>query len=122
MCFIDGHHENNLTLLVNNTNFDPYNLVIYGGLGCQLRLLAMGMGGHGNASGGGSGFIRYHTIPELSNAHSPYTVSILTVNMNISVNIYGTGGFEPVVIAALPGQDAIQSKGGNGYSGGKTAV
>ena len=82
----------------------------------------MGMGGFGNVSGGGSGFIKYHTIPELSNAHSPYTVSIFTTWLHeIGVNIHGTGGYD-VELQTSNGIWGTQRQGGDGYSGGKTAI
>ena len=80
--------------------------------------MAVGRGGHGNACGGGSGFIQYRTL-EISTAHSPYTVMISIDRTSSLVNITGTNGFPSVVITALPGQDATETKGGDGYSGGK---
>ena len=97
------------------------HLTINGASGCQLRLLAVGGGGHGNVCGGGSGFIRYRTL-EISQAHSPYTVKISINRTSSSVDIYGTNGFSPVVITASPGQDATETRGGEGYSGGKKYV
>ena len=104
-----------------NTTLDDYKLNVHGGSGCQLRLLVVGRGGHGNVCGGGSGFIQYHTIPELSKTYSPYTVSV-SINRTSSVTIVSSNlsGFEPVVITALAGQDASTTKGGDGYSGGNT--
>ena len=93
-------------------------LVINGGSGCQLRMLAVGWGGHGNGCGGGSGLIGYGNI-SISKAHSPYTVMISIDRNSSLININGTNGFSSVVITALPGQDATETKGGDGYSGGK---
>ena len=95
-----------------------FKLTINGGSGCQLRLLVVGEGGHGNACGGGSGFIQYYTSEMPSNASSPYNVEI-SFNKTSIVIVKGTNGLTPVVITALPGQDATETKGGNGYSGGE---
>ena len=97
------------------------DLTINGGSDCKLRLLAVGGGGEGNYCGGGSGLIQFNTT-KLSEAHSPYTFSVLLNFKNSSVHIYCTHGFAPVVIAALIGQDANPSRGGDGYSGGKNAI
>ena len=104
-----------------NTKITDLQLTINGASGCQLRLLAVGGGGHGNVCGGGSGFIQYRTL-EISQAHSPYTVKISINRTSSSVDIYGTNGFSPVVITALQGQDATETRGGEGYSGGKKYV
>ena len=103
---------------MKNTNLQ---LTINGASGCQLRLLAVGEGGHGNTCGGGSGFIQYRTL-EISQAYSPYTVYIYKNRTSSSVDIYGKNGFSPVIITALPGQDATETRGGEGYSGGKKYV
>ena len=102
-----------------NTSMAGYNLTINGGTGCQMRLLAVGGGGHGDANGGGSGFIQYHTI-RLPAYYSPYTVSV-SIAWTSNVTIYEANGFPIIVITALQGQDATQIKGGDGYSGGKPA-
>ena len=101
-----------------DTSITDFNLEINGGPSCQLRLLAIGGGGHGDANGGGSGFIEYHNL-EISKTHSPYTVTISIDIMTSSViTINGTNGFSSLVINALPGQNATETKGGDGYSGG----
>ena len=101
-----------------NTSTTGFNLEINGGSSCQLRLLAIGGGGHGNANGGGSGFIQYHNL-EISRTHSPYTVTIsIDITTSSVITINGTNGFPSVVITALPGQNATETKGGDGYSGG----
>ena len=106
--------------MLNMKNTD-LQLTINGASGCQLRLLAVGEGGHGNTCGGGSGFIQYRTL-EISQAYSPYTVYIYKNRTSSSVDIYGKNGFSPVIITALPGQDATETRGGEGYSGGKKYV
>ena len=102
-----------------NASLAGYNLTINGGIGCQLRLLAVGGGGRGDACGGGSGFIQYHTI-QMPTYYSPYTLSV-SIAWTSNVTIYEANGFPIVVITALQGQDATQIKGGDGYSGGKPA-
>ena len=130
-CSIGGHQDNYLLLTDisswRNSSITSYNLTIYGGTDCQLRLLAVGGGGSGNACGGGSGYIQYHEIPELSLAYSPYTVAVTvrgskSNNRTSSVEIHGSSNFSTVIINALPGQDGTRSKGGDGYSGGKVII
>ena len=114
-CNIEGHEKNYLMLTGMNASLAGYNLTINGGTGCQLRLLAVGGGGHGDTCGGGSGFIRYL---ELSMPYSPYTVSI-SIAWTSTVTVYDPIFSPIVVIAALQGQDGTQIKGGDGFSGGK---
>ena len=100
-----------------NTSMAGYNLTINGGTGCQMRLLAVGGGGRGDANGGGSGFIQYHTI-RLPTYYSPYIVSIY-IAWTSNVIIYDPRGSPTIAITALQGQDGTQIKGGDGFSGGK---
>merc|ERR1719295_989452 len=99
-CSIEGFQEN--YFMFNTTVGGDIKLAINGGSGCQLRMLAVGWGGHGNGCGGGSGLIGYGNI-SISKAHSPYTVMISIDRNSSLININGTNGFSSVVITALPG-------------------
>ena len=61
--------------MLNTTLGGDIKLAINGGSGCQLRLLAVGRGGHGNASGGGSVLESSQSTVVLSAATAvlPYT-------------------------------------------------
>ena len=78
--------------------------------GCQMRVLAIGSGGRGGISGGGSGYIQYQSV-------------FLNRDTLISLNVGERGEASTImingqIIEASSGHDGGNGNGGDGYSGG----
>ena len=105
--------------IVNHTMFtDPglnFNVTIAPSTpDCLLRILAVGGGGHGGTSGGGSGYINYTTRTIISRS-SEYKIGIKVGNIS-QATIVTLDHIDEV--RAEPGQTGDYDNGGRGYSGG----
>ena len=114
---VNGDYDHPYTAIQPDGLPYPKHIEIIGGIGCQLRAMAVGGGGTQLCgAGAGSGYIEYLDVPI---PHPSVSVKVAVGNHGQSSNISIEG---LISITARPGQNSIASAisctGGDGFSGG----
>ena len=95
-----------------------HNITVHGTGSCQLRFLAVGGGGRGYYSGGGSGYIRYGSTTIESGSEGAVIIADVGDHKEASTISINGGMYKAESGKDRKGGDNESNQGGDGYSGG----